>query len=274
MEPLALQLIFPKGDPNGLKIIELTGWNGKALIVPRTEVRSLRDLSEVKSGLYFLFGEDEQTGEDLVYIGESGDCAWRLGAHDEKKDFWNQAFIFLNPPNRNYLESIATRLSRDAKRYSVQNGVQPKEEDQAEFDRIKNERYFDGVKKIFATFGISLFESVSEASVDSKMYSIKGDAVEARARLLDDGSLNVISGSRARIREVNSFTGWAKAARRKYLEEGTLIESGDGVSYMFTKDVLFKSPSAAAATLAGRPINGWTAWKDEAGNSLDENLRK
>lgn len=40
------------------------------------------------------------------------------------------------------------------------------------------------------------------------------------------------------------------------------------------KDYLFKSPSAAAATTTGRPINGWTAWRDESGNTLDSNLRK
>ena len=83
MDALAMQIIFPKGDPNGIKIIELTGWNGKAFIVPRTEIASLRDRIEMKSsGLYFLFGEDEISGDQLVYIGESGDCAARLGSHD------------------------------------------------------------------------------------------------------------------------------------------------------------------------------------------------
>lgn len=274
MDPLALQLVFPKGDPNGLKIIELTGWNGKAFIVPRTEVGTLKERPELKSGIYFLFGEDEETGEELVYVGQSGDCAWRLSTHDEKKDFWNQAFVFLDPPNRDYLESVATRLAREAGRFKMNNGVQPRQENQNEFDRIKNERYFDGIKKILLTFGFPLFESIQEATFDSKIYYVKGEGIDAKAQLLDDGSLNVLKGSLARIRETASFWGWSKAARGRYVEDGTLKEVGNNLSYVFTKDILFKSPSAASATVMGRPSNGWTAWKDESGNTLDENLRK
>ena len=275
MEPLAIQLILPKGDPNGVKIIELTGWNGKAFIIPRTEISYLKDRTEMSaSGLYFLFGEDEETGNPLVYVGESGDCTARLNSHDIAKDYWNQAFVFLNPPNRNYLESISTMLAKQAGRYIVKNSTQPKQEKQNEFDRILNERYFDGVKKIFLTFGHSLFESVEDSLVSNKLYYLKAEGVIAKAQLLEDGTLNILMGSTARIRETEAFWGWSKAARKEFLENGILIESGDGISYIYTKDIIFKSPSAAAATTLGRPVNGWTAWKDEQGNTLDENLRK
>ena len=46
------------------------------------------------------------------------------------------------------------------------------------------------------------------------------------------------------------------------------------MSYKYTKNVLFKTPSAAAATTLGSPVNGWDAWKDKDGNILDDNLRK
>lgn len=275
MEALAMQVIFPKGDPNGIKILELTGWNGKAFMVPRTALADLKDRTDLKSsGLYFLFGEDETSGDQLVYIGESGDCAARLGSHDIQKDYWNTALIFLNPPNRNYLESISARLAREANRYIVKNSVQPRQEILAEFDRIMNERYFDGVKKILGTFDLPVFESIKDSIIDTKMYYLKAEGVEARAQLLDGGNLNVLAGSTARIRETEAFWGWSQNARRQFVIDGTLVEKGDEISYVLTKDYFFKSPSAAAATLTGRPINGWTAWKDEQGNTLDDNLRK
>jgi hypothetical protein len=275
MNPLAMQISFPKGDPNGIKIIELTGWNGKAVIVPRTEVSFLKERSEISaSGLYFLFGEDEETGNQLVYIGESGDCSTRLNTHDSEKDYWNQALIFLDPPDRNFLESISTKLAKEAARYIVKNSKQPKEEKQNEFNRILNERYFDGVKMIFSTFGYPLFESVRDAVSSSKLYYLKGEGSNAKAQLLEDGTLNVLAGSLARKNETKAFWGWSKAARIRFLEEGSLKDSGDGISYVYTKDILFNSPSAAAATTLGSPANGWTVWKDENGNSLDENLRK
>ncbi len=275
MDALAMQIIFPKGDPNGIKILEFTGWNGKAFMVPRTGLGDLKDRPELKSsGLYFLFGEDEVSGDQLVYIGESGDCAARLSSHDVKKDYWNTALIFLNPPNRNYLESISARLAREANRYIVKNSVQPKQETLTEFDRIMNERYFDGVKKILATFDLPVFESIKDSIIDTRMYYLKAEGVEATAQLLDGGNLNVLAASTARIRETEAFWRWSQNARKQFISDGTFTEKGDGVSYFLTKDYLFKSPTAAAATMAGRPINGWTAWKDEQGNTLDDNLRK
>ncbi len=269
-----MQLIFPKGDPNGIKVIELTGWDGRAIIVPRTEIGSLKERPEIQaSGLYFLFGEDKQTGNQLVYIGESSDCANRLESHDAEKDYWNQAFIFLNPPDRNYLESISAKLSRKAKRYVVKNATQPREEAKNEFDRIKNERYLDGVKKIFSTFGYHIFDSIEDSISDEKFYYLKGEGIDAKAQLLNDGSINVLKHSLARKRETVAFAGWAKAARASYLEDGTMIDNNDGSSYLFLRNIIFKSPSAAAATITGSPINGWTAWKDEKGNTLDKNLR-
>lgn len=270
-----MQIIFPKGDPNGIKILELTGWNGKAFMIPRTSLGDLKDRSELKSsGLYFLFGEDESSGRQLVYIGESRDCSARLGSHDVQKDYWNMALVFLNPPDRNYLESISARLAKHADRYVVKNSVQPRQEDLTEFDRIKNERYFDGVKKILNTFNLPVFESIQDSVITDTLYFLRAEGTDARAQLVDAGMLNVLSGSTARIRETEAFLGWSENARRQFLSDGTLKEKGDGISYVFTKDYLFKSPSAAASTLTGRPINGWTAWKDDQGNTLDDNLRK
>lgn len=270
-----ISVILPNGDPNGVKIIKLDGWNGKCFILNRTELPSLRNRAEIKSsGLYFLFGEDKDSDEQLVYIGESKDCHYRLSSHDSDKDFWNEAVVFTEPPDRKYLESVATKLAKNVDRFIIKNGNQPQEEFQDEFDQIRNNNYFNGVKKILSTFGYKVFESVADSVADTKFYYLKADGVEARAQLIEDGSLNVLKGATARIRETEAFLGWSQNARKRFLEDGTIKDSGDGLSYIFTKDILFKSPSAAAATLTGRPINGWTAWKDEQGNTLDENLRK
>ena len=79
-------------------------------------------------------------------------------------------------------------------------------------------------------------------------------------------------GSLARIKETESFEGWALSARKKFIDDGTLKVNNN--SYIFTRDVLFRSPSAAASVINGRSTNGWTAWKDEKGNTLDDNVRK
>lgn len=271
-------MIIPGGNPNGVKIIELPNWTGKCYIVPRQSLRELKDYTEVNTpGFYMLFGVDDESIDDLVYIGESETFYNRVSDHDAKKEFWNTAVIFtggLNKAYVKYLEYKATTLAHEIGRMKVQNKVQPPENTLLNYDKISVEEYFEHVQLILTAFGYEVFDTVAESISDTKLYYLKAEGADAKAQLLADGSLNVLKGSLARIRETEAFWGWSLAARKRFLEDGTLIDNGDGISYKYTKDILFKSPSAAAATTTGRPINGWTAWKDEQGNTLDENLRK
>lgn len=271
-------MLVPGGNPNGMKIIDLAGWSGKCFVLPRQSLKELKDRQEINQpGLYLLFGIDEASGGDLVYIGESENFYNRITNHDSNKDFWNRAVVFTGGLNRafvKYLEYKATTLAHEVNRMVVQNKVQPQENSLSEFEKITADQYFENVQFILEAIGYQVFDTVAESIYDAKLYYLKSDGADAKAQLLEDGSLNVLKGSVARIRETESFWGWSKDARERFLKDGTLVDNGDGVSYLFTKDILFKSPSAAAATTTGRPANGWTSWKDESGNTLDENLRK
>ncbi len=278
MTPKALQVLIPSGIPNGMKVIELSGWTGKCFVVPRQSLKELKDRSEANQpGLYLLFGVDEGTSEELVYIGESENFLARITSHDAAKDFWNVAVIFTGGLNRalvKYLEFRATTLAHDVGRIRMENRVQPQENALSEFERVGAEQFFENVQFILATLNYSVFESVAESVIDTKMYYLKAEDTDARAQVLEDGSLNVFKGSLARIRETEAFLGWSLSARRRFLEDGTFVPHANGVSYELTRDVLFNSPSAAAATMTGRPINGWTSWKDEQGKTLDQNIRQ
>lgn len=278
MTPKAIQTLIPSGDSNGIKILEIIGWSGKCYIVPRPRLKELKDRPETNQpGLYLLFGYNEDTGKNQVYIGESENFYNRISSHDSSKDFWNKVIIFTGGLNRafvKYLEYRATLLATEVNRVEVQNRVQPQENSLSEFEKVSADQYFENIQFILSVLDYDLFDSIAESMSDNKIYYLKTEDSDASAQLLDDGKLNVLSGSRARIREAASLGEWAQTARKRFADEGVLISNGDDVSYKFTKDVLFKSPSAAAATIAGRPINGWTAWKDESGNTLDENLRR
>ena len=272
----ALQILVANGNPNGLKIIELNGWIGKCFIVPRQNLKDLKNRSEINQpGLYLLFGVKEETGEGLVYIGESESFYSRISNHDANKDFWSIAVVFTGGLNRadvKYLEYRATTLANEAKRMVVQNKVQPQENTLSEFQKVTIDQYFENIRFILSTFQYEVFEIVEQSYIDNTMYNLKADGVTAKAKALEDGAMIVFAGAIARKRETDSFTGWSKAARQRFIQEGKLVIKDDD-SLEFTEDIVFKSPSAAAATLAGRPINGWTAWEDENGNTLDQNLR-
>ena len=277
MNTKALQILVANGNPNGLKIIELAGWISKCFVVPRQNLKDLKERSEINQpGLYLLFGINEETEEDLVYIGESESFYSRISNHDANKDFWNIAVVFTGGLNRadvKYLEYRATTLASDAKRMVVQNKVQPQENTLSEFQKVTVDQYFENIRFILSTFQYEVFEGVEQSYIDNTFYHLKADGVTAKAKALEDGAMIVFSGSIARIRETESFGGWSKSARARFLQEGKM-RSKDEDSYELLEDIIFKSPSAAAATLAGRPINGWTAWEDEKGDTLDDNLRK
>lgn len=82
----------------------------------------------------------------------------------------------------------------------------------------------------------------------------------------------VYQGSTARRQMAAGLVGTAigvnlEARRQALIKSGVIREAGD--SYVFLKDHLFRSPSAAAFVLLGRSSNGWLEWKNSAGRTLD-----
>jgi hypothetical protein len=61
---------------------------------------------------------------------------------------------------------------------------------------------------------------------------------------------------------------WILSLREKLIQEGALIEQGGFL--VFSRDVEFTSPSAAAAVVHGGTAAGPLAWKDSAGRTLKE----
>jgi hypothetical protein len=276
MTAKALQMIVPSGEPTGIKLIKVSGWDGLCYIVPRQSLNELSADSDVNNpGLYFLFGKDESADTQLAYIGESENFFTRITSHSSKKDFWDEAIVFtgdLNKAHVKYLEHRAVRLAKQSGRVHLQNSVIPPENRLSEYDKVGVELFFANTKFILEAFGYDIFKSIEESTQKSELYYLKSSSFDATARLLDNGQMIVLAGSLASITETNSFGGWAKNARLQFLQDGSLIS--EDKSYRFTKDITFRKPSAAAATVAARSINGWTAWKSSDGKTLDQNIRQ
>ena len=229
-----------------------------------------------RPGLYILFGQDSATGERLAYVGESENFFNRVNSHDAEKDFWDTAIVFTGELNRayvKYLEHRATLLASEAKRMVMQNKVQPSKNSLSDYDKVAVEHFFESVQFILSALNYEIFDKLEDSVIGGDAYYLKGKHVDAQAKVLDNGSMLVMAGSIARIQETNSIDGWAKEARKVYLQDGRLAPYDEN-TYKLTEDIIFKSPSAAAAAMAAISANGWTAWKDASGNTLDQNLRK
>jgi len=276
MAVIIIQLLG--NNPTGIKIIELSNWKGRTFVIPRSSLSELRDQSDLNQpGVYYLVGEGEE--KPKLYIGQSENCFARLTSHDRKKEEeeWDTAIVFtggLHSTYIRYLESISVRLARESGRYEVENRTDPTEALLTGANKETADDFFKDMRFLTEFSGFNFFWSAQNSIADQATYYLNAEGANASARLLTGGSLDVIQGSLARIRETNTFFGWSQAARRKFLEDGTLVDNGDGISYRFTRNVEFSSPSAAATTIADRSINGWTAWKDSNDRTLDENVRQ
>lgn len=93
--------------------------------------------------------------------------------------------------------------------------------------------------------------------------------VKATGYLTPNGII-VISGSHAVLNERPSAQRypWALNMRLKLKQEGTLAVQSDHL--VFTQDVEFSSPSAAASVIHGGHTNGLISWKNRDGKTLRE----
>ena len=289
----SINLFLMDGDPSGRIKCSLANWTGVAYKIPRTELDKCKgrdDLSQ--SGVYFLFGTSDQTGENVVYIGQAGvrkngeGILYRLQEHKRNpdKDYWTEAVVFttsnnsFGPTEISYLENRFTNLALTAKRYVIKNGNDPTLGNITEEKESELEEFLDYAKIVMGTLGHKVFEplaeikpsvephntSVSETSgllLHMKRKSRKsGQTIEADCKQTVEGFV-VLRGSHIEPNDSDSIPPGIKEARQKAKvnEEGVLQE-----------DVLFKSPSYAAAFVIGGHANGLTEWKTDDGKTLKD----
>lgn len=144
------------------------------------------------------------------------------------------------------------------------------------------EEFLDPVRILLAALGFPLLQSVvkKSASTDKAKSGASGPladvrfyfdlpkrSVKAEGASTDEGFV-VFAGSLGDGKVRDSLSqGW-RDLRGELIDRGTVTVLDKQIRFM--KDVLFKSPSAAAAVIAGGVWNGRAGWKDANGKSLKE----
>lgn len=172
----SINLFLMDGTASGRIKCTLANWTGVAYKLPRTELDKCKgrdDLSQ--SGVYFLFGTSDQTGESVVYIGQAGTrkngegILYRLQEHKRNpdKDYWTEAVVFttsnnsFGPTEISYLENRFTNLALTAKRYAVKNGNDPTPGNITEEKESELEEFIDYSKIVMGALGHKVFESLA-----------------------------------------------------------------------------------------------------------------
>jgi hypothetical protein len=289
----SINLFLMDGEASGRIKCTLANWTGVAYKIPHTALdlcKGRYDLSQ--SGIYFLFGTSDQTGENVVYIGQAGvrkngeGALYRLQEHKRNpdKDYWTEAVVFttsnnsFGPTEISYLENRFTNMAQTAKRYAVKNGNDPSPGNITEEKESELKEFIDYSKIVMGTHGHRVFEPLTEVKHpiainndiaiegDGLLLHLKrksrksGQTIEAECKQTTEGFV-VLKGSHIELNDSDSIPPGIKESRQK----AKVNENG-----ILQEDVLFKSPSHAAAFVIDGHANGLTEWETADGKTLKE----
>lgn len=277
--PFSIRIFVTNGDPDGLRIVERSNWNGLVMVFPRSLLPEVKKRDEFgRTGVYLLLGPREDGEGEMLYVGEGDPVRPRLENHFSKKDFWNRCVFFvtgqegaLNKAHVQYLEARLLELAYAAKRISIDNQNRPTQPTLNEADRADMEVFCSHILQILPLLGVSAFEkpTVMKGRPMNRLY-LAAKGVKAEAYEATEGFV-VCEGSQAVLDAVPSMKNHVRGMyeiREKLIGTGVLALSGN--HYKFTQDYSFSSPSAAATVVMGRSANGRIDWKDKAGCTLKE----
>lgn len=287
----SINLFLMDGTAVGRIKCTLANWTGVAYKIPRTELDKCKERDDLKqSGVYFLFGTSDQTGENVAYIGQAGirkngeGILYRLIEHKRNpdKDYWTEAIVFttsnnsFGPTEISYLENRFVGMATEAGRYLVKNNNDPTMGNITEEKESELEEFIDCAKIVMGTLGHKIFEALAEKSSTPKVKEIidddeltlfmkrnsrkSGKLIEASCKQTREGFV-ILKGSLIETIDSESIPPGIKERRLK----AKIDEHG-----ILQENVLVNSPSYAAAFVIGGHANGLVEWKTEDGTTLKE----
>ena len=212
-----------------------------------------------------------------MYIGQTDNFYRRLNQQVLGKDYWNTAIVFTGELDIDvqYLERICTKAAEQTLRYEIKNATGAPGRNISDFQRVVNDKFFENIKFVTALLGYPIFQETPKEQQARELYyleDVNNKDASAKGALLPSGEFIVFANSKARISETASFKGSGPRLRRKLIEEN-VFQKLDDKSYLFSRDHIFTSPSAAGDAVSGRSTNGWTGWKNKEGKTLDDKVR-
>ena len=277
--PKTIEFFLPQGEPRGVRIAKFTTGSVKAVCFPRNKLPEAMKRPELKSvGVYFLFGESEESPKPMVYIGEAEECGKRFIQHNaDENDFWHMAVAVVSKESftkvhAKYLEWYCIKKAKEVGRYALANGNEGGEPFVPEPMLADLMVAFDTLNILVSVLGFPLFEPQSKATAPD-VFVLSGEQCEARGKMLEDGiKVTVFAGSKGR-KEIQPSAGkWIHDLRQELLNRDVITQHDDQI--FFKEDHTFTAPSSAAMVLLGRTANGWIEWKNAAGITLDKAKRQ
>ena len=266
-----LEMIYYNGQPDGIRSVRRYLSTMTSYVIPRPLLSEAKKLSGInRPGIYYLISENDDNKIAQIYIGQTRNGVSRLDDHNRSKDFWNKAIMFLADSKTfsldmiSGLEAFAIGQAIEAKRYKVENTVNPKYEID-EYDLPLIEEVYEEIKFIMATQGYKMENSKATLNEANILHTTR-NGVHA---------LGVYDGEKFEVLE-GSEIDMSRKCHSDNIEKQrqTAIQNGDIVcrdsKYILNVSVPFTAPSSAAMFVLGGSTNGWIEWKNKDGKTLDE----
>ncbi|MCD7847739.1 MAG: GIY-YIG nuclease family protein [Oscillospiraceae bacterium] len=270
-----LEVIYHNGQPDGIRSIRRHLSTMTTYVIPRPLLSEAKKISGInRPGIYYLISENDDNKIAEIYIGQTRNGVARLDDHNRSKDFWNKAIMFLADSKTfsldmiSGLEAYAIGKAHEAKRYKVENTVNPRYEID-EYDMPLIEEAYEEIQFIMATQGYKMDNSKASLNESNILHTTRNGI--AAFGVYDGEKFEVLEGSQIDIdRKCHSAS--IERQRQTAIENGDIAYS-DGI-HKTTVSISFTSVSSAATFVLGGSINGWDAWKDKDGKTLNEVVRR
>lgn len=281
-------LFLIDGEVTGRIKCTLSNWTGLAYKIPRSYLEKSKERQDLKqSGVYFLI-EKNENGDDEVYIGQGSTrkngegVLFRVIEHLKDNKYFSEVVILTTQNNSfgateiSYLENRFTNLALETGRYTVRNGNEPNIGNVTEEKESELEEFIQYSKMVLGVLGYKVFipilntteKIIEKNQKESKFYlsrkSKKSQQLIQASCIRTNEGFVILKGSMIEEIDSDAIPLAIKELRTKCKANKEIFNG------KLTRNLLFNSPSYAAAFVLGMQTNGRVDWKDENGITLKE----
>lgn len=281
-------LFLIDGEVTGKIKCTLSNWTGLAYKIPRSYLEKSKERQDLKqSGVYFLI-EKNENGDDEVYIGQASTrkngegVLFRVIEHLKDNKYFSEVVILTTQNNSfgateiSYLENRFTNLALETGRYTVRNGNEPNIGNVTEEKESELEEFIQYSKMVLGVLGYKVFipilntteKIIEKNQKESKFYlsrkSKKSQQLIQASCIRTNEGFVILKGSMIEEIDSDAIPLAIKELRTKCKANKEIFNG------KLTRNLLFNSPSYAAAFVLGMQTNGRVDWKDENGITLKE----
>lgn len=272
-------------DPDGIKLCRVDGSSLVTLVIPRELLAEAKRLPEIPSrGVYYLLAETKGVLK-RAYAGYTVQGLRRLDDHNQRKDWWNKAVMFLVPDNEfsvdviRGLERTAIQYIHEHGSYEVDNGNEPSPYvspyHEALIEELHDEMLF---RMNVLGFDLdAIWDGAPESDAGLLFHTVRRGVKGLGTYNAETGKFDVLPGSQI---DMDVLPGTTKQPIVRLLELRASLLADENIqltepgTHILKTTVSFDSPSAAAEFVLGGSQNGWTEWVDDSGRTLSTVYRK